>query len=297
MAPGRDTKAGKLFTRLSDLPSLPKVVERILKLPSDTATTRDFADLIATDQGLSAKVLRLVNSAFYSLRTPVSSIRQACSLLGIRTLKSLSLSVSVIQVFKRRQPGFDPIRFWSHSLAVATIGRRIAEASRSPLLEDVYIAGLLHDTGIALLAQHYPEEFARLSLPGSEGTPAALALEEEEFGQAHPEVAYHLASQWRLAPAVALGLRHHHTDAARLPPDIQPEARLLIELVQYSDLYARAAGHSFSEADRLDSVRTPPPPAVSGLDAQAMEALCGELDHSIQELRAIHLDFEREKAT
>ncbi len=295
MAPGRDTKAGKIFTRLTDLPSLPKVVERLLKLPSETATTRDFADLIATDQGLSAKVLRLVNSAFYSLRTPVSSIRQACSLLGIRTLKSLSLSVSVIQVFRRRNAGFDPIPFWSHSLAVATIGRRCAEVANAPLLDDVYIAGLLHDTGVALLAQHYPEDFVRLSQPASEGTPEALAREEEEFGQAHPEVAYHLACQWRLAPSVALGLRHHHTAAALLPPDIEPETRRLIELVQFADLYARATGHSFSEADRLDPSRTPAPPPAAGMDEQAMAALRGDLERSIQELKAVHLDSETVK--
>ena len=79
LSPREPSKIGRVFNRLTDLPSLPRVVEKLLRLP-ENACTRDFADLIATDQGLSAKVLRLVNSAFYSLRAPISSIRTAAGL-------------------------------------------------------------------------------------------------------------------------------------------------------------------------------------------------------------------------
>src|SRR6266545_3939684 len=121
-----DPKVRRISFRLTNLPSLPEVVTKVLSLSEKTASTKEFADLIATDQGLAAKVLRLINSAFYSLRSPVSSLRHASALLGVRTLKSMALSVSAIHLFRRPMPPYDPTLFWRHCLAVALAGPKIA---------------------------------------------------------------------------------------------------------------------------------------------------------------------------
>jgi HD-like signal output (HDOD) protein len=291
-----DKKVAGIAEWLTDFPSLPRVVEQLLSLSPSDATTRDFADLIATDQGLSAKVLRLVNSAFYSLRTPISSIRQASALLGIRTLKSLALSVSVIQIFKRRPTGYDPVRFWHHALAVALAGRKIAERIHLPFQDEVYIAGLLHDIGLPLLVERFPKEFARVASPGSEGLPAALALEEEAFGQTHPELGYSLASHWRLLPLVSGGLRHHHTPPAQLPVDLDREGRMLILVVQLADGYARRFGYPFSDADRLDPLLPLEPAPELALDAAELEGVVGKLDQAIAELEPLFSRGKKEAA-
>jgi len=289
------TKIGRVVTRFTDLPSLPKVVEKLLHL-TDKASTREFADIIATDQGLSAKVLRLVNSAFYSLRAPISSLRHASSLLGVRTLKSLALSVSVIQIFKRSIPGFDPLRFWRHSLSVAMVGQKVAEKIRLGFPDEVYIAGLLHDTGIALMVQHYPAEYAKVALPGTEGLPETLARETETFGLSHTEVGFNLASHWRLPSMVGLGIRHHHT-TAELPREIDPDTRKLIDLVRFADGFARRAGFSFAEVDHLDPAAPLPEFPDIGLDPETLQAAAMGLEQSIQDMESLFLEIKaQEKA-
>ncbi len=284
-----ETKIGRVFNRLTDLPSLPKVVEKLLRL-TENASTREFADLIATDQGLTAKVLRLVNSAFYSLRAPISSIRHASSLLGVRTLKSLALSVSVIQIFKRQLPGFDPVRFWRHALSVAMAGKKIAERLSVPFQDEVYIAGLLHDTGVALMVQHFPSDYVAVAAPATEGLPDAIAHEAETFGLAHPEVGFNMAQHWRLPAMVALGIRHHHTPPAEIPADLDPDTRRLVEVIAFSDCYARRAGHHFADVDLLAPAA--PLPLVAGLaaDEESMASLAAELEQSIGELEGLFLE-------
>src|SRR5512134_2649146 len=93
-----DERIAKIFKHAPDLPTLPAAVQGLLQLPERDATARDYAEIIGTDQGLTARVLRLVNSAFYSLRVPISSLQHASTLLGTKTLKSMALSVSVMNV-------------------------------------------------------------------------------------------------------------------------------------------------------------------------------------------------------
>jgi len=288
----RESKIGRIFNRLTDLPSLPKVVEELLRLSDESASTREFASLIATDQGLSAKVLRLVNSAFYSLRAPISSIRHASSLLGVRTLKSLALSVSVIQMFKRRLPGFDPVRFWRHALAVALAGRKVAARIHLDCQDEVYISGLLHDTGIALLVQHFPEEFQLVVAAGSEGKAEYLKREERVFGLAHPEVGFNMVQNWRLPDLVRVGIRFHHTLPDELPRDLDPQGRRLIEVIQFADEYARRKGYSFSEIDQMDPEAPFQGARALGLKSGEMGELEVELDRTISELESLYFEGE-----
>jgi len=289
-----DTKAGRIFNRLNDFPSLPKVVEKLLALPEAGVSTRDFADLIALDQGLVAKVLRLVNSAFYSLRAPISSIRLASSVLGVRTLKSLALSASVIHAHKRPHPHFDPVQSWRHALAVALGARKIAERLKLPLEDEVYAAGLLHDIGVGLLLQHYPAEYAAVTRGGPEGTPQTLAQEAERFGQTHAELAYHMANQWRFPPLIAQGLRYHHTPPGELPADLDAQARRLIEVVQLADGYARRSGYSLAEVDRLEPDLPLPQPVELDLSPAEVAELLEGLRPVLAELESTFFQREAE---
>jgi len=290
MAQDQDPKVHRISFRLGNLPSLPEVVMKILSLSEKTASTREFADLIATDQGLAAKVLRLINSAFYSLRSPVSSLRQASALLGVRTLKSMALSVSAIHLFRRQMPPYDPVRFWRHALAVALGGPKIARKFGLTCLDEIYVAGLLHDIGAGLLMQHYPRDYSEVALPASEGTPAALAREAQRFGMNHAELAYTMAAQWRLSPIIALGLRHHHTPLEALPRDFDASTRGLIQVIQLADIHARRSGYSFGDADRLDPSQ--PLPDL-GLMPEEAEVLVGDLQKTIEELETLYLGGEK----
>jgi HD-like signal output (HDOD) protein len=238
-----DERIAKIFKSLCEIPSLPAAVEKLVQLSEKDSTPRDFAELIERDQGLTAKVLRLVNSAFYSLRTPIASLRHASTLLGTRTLKSLTLSVSVMNLFHRACAGFEPLAFWRHSISVALASKKLGALVLPALEEDLYVAGLLHDIGVALLVQHLSTDYA-LVLKLAKAQKRNLAeIEEEVFGVSHAEVGCTLASRWRLPPLVCDCIRYH--ESSQGTPGVPAEHAKVIDIVRFADEWADWCGLDF----------------------------------------------------
>jgi HD-like signal output (HDOD) protein len=253
-----DERIAKIFKSLCDIPSLPAAVEKLVQLSEKDATPREFADLIEQDQGLTAKVLRLVNSAFYSLRSPIASLRHASALLGTRTLKSLALSVSVINLLQRPCPGLDPVRFWKHSIFVAAASRKLAARFLPALEEDLHVAGLLHDVGVVIFAQHLSNDYSRVLKAAATGEKALSLVEEEAMGASHAEVGCVLASRWRLPSAVCDAIRWHEADEADWKL-AQAENARGVEIVRLADRSATAAGFDFLDFPVPEEA---PPPEV-----------------------------------
>ncbi|MBI4606150.1 MAG: HDOD domain-containing protein [Planctomycetes bacterium] len=274
-----DERIGRIFKTLVDVPSLPAAVQKLLKLSDKDSSPREFADIVATDQGLTAKVLRLVNSAFYSLRTPISSLRHASSLLGTKTLKSMALSVSVMNLFNKSCAGFDPFLFWKHSIAVAVGCQRLAARFLPAQEEDLYVVGLLHDAGVVLLAQHLAADYPYVLKLAAEGR-RLTEVEEQAFGISHAELGCTLATRWRLPGLVCECIRHHETaDGGRGALD--PAVARAVDLVRLADEWAVHAGLDFLGPRREAAPPAPEAPAWTGLDAPGLasllEGLAGEV--------------------
>ena len=282
--------SSKLFSRLTDLPTLPAVVAKLLQLPED-ADFGDFAKLIGTDPGLTAKVLKLVNSAFYSLKAPVSDLAHGCSLIGVRTIKSIVLSVSVMQMFKRKCRGFEPSEFWRQSLATALVSRRIARAvnASDDAMEEVYLSGLLHTSGIPLFVQHYPEDYERVLEQAAEGEGELLGLEYDVFGIPHPEAGSKLAGHWRLSPSVSTSVRYHRTDVSALPQELDEEARQKIDVVRLADYWTKRAGFFFTETDAIEFETAPvvPIPEWMGVSEEELEEAIGDVKTAVAEVESL----------
>jgi HD-like signal output (HDOD) protein len=281
----------KIFNQLTDLPSLPETVEKLLQLSEKESTPRQFAELIATDQGLTAKVLRLVNSAFFALRKPISSIQHASILLGTRTLKSLVLSVSVLQLFRRGCGGFDARRFWRHSLSVAFAGQRLSERLRPHLQDDLYVAGLLHDCGVGLLAEHIPQEYAlALRLAVDERRPLR-AVELEIFGLTHADAGHSLVARWRLPELIGTCIRYHEHGALELDGAIgEPPVREAVEILQAAEGWIERSGWGlFAPGDppELGPLVLPPWMGLTAADLDLLMGDVGEMVAGIERLLGV----------
>ena len=115
-----------LTDRIVDLPTLPKVAARLVRLLDDPrSSAKDISGLMGTDPVLAAKVLKMVNSAFYGLPNRVADVRQAIAILGYATIKGLVVSTSVFGLFAKDRDGFSHADFWSHSLATGLLARRL----------------------------------------------------------------------------------------------------------------------------------------------------------------------------
>ncbi|MCS6787337.1 MAG: HDOD domain-containing protein [Thiobacillaceae bacterium] len=193
----------ELVHEVGALFSLPEVALRLNeRLRDPEVSPGELAHIIQLDPGLAAAVLRLANSAYYGLATKVGSIPRAVTLIGLRGLHALSLSVCVTRSFKGLPPELiDMNAFWQHSVSCAVLARALALRSGRVEADLLFLAGLLHAVGrlvfIARRPVHY-REVLRLGLTGE----ALAAQERERFGFDHAELGAALLEAWRLPPAL-----------------------------------------------------------------------------------------------
>jgi HD-like signal output (HDOD) protein len=201
------------------IPTLPTVLKEIQAITSSAeGSAKDAAHIIETDPAIATRVLRLVNSSFYALKNPVSSIGLACSILGLTVIKNVVEQASVLQAFGGIQspPGFDAKWLWDHAFKTAVACRMLAQRSKIAVglnRDEAYTCGLVHDVGKLILMDTRADDFAEaLSLSQGKRVPLAVA-EGEVFGFNHAHVGGLLALRWKLAPVIQAAVTFHHTPA------------------------------------------------------------------------------------
>lgn len=236
-----DRERLKRITRtIINLPTLPTIVAKMLEIIDDPrSSARSLTRLINTDQVLTARILKLANSAFYGFPNPISTINLAVVVLGFETIKNLGLSVAVISRFAQaRNDGelLDYSRFWEHCVGVGVASRMLARMHGLRALEsEAFVAGLIHDLGKVILSQYQTTRYSEcLRLVKEEGMLLSRA-EEQVFEANHAEVGSWLARKWNLPDTLVEAIRLHHVP---LTAKLQPE---LCAMVHFGDILARAA--------------------------------------------------------
>lgn len=203
-----------ILTKLKDLPTLPFVVIKVMEVINDPrSSATDLAEVISTDQALTAKLLRLVNSAYYGFPNPISTISHAVALLGFNTLRSLIFSVATSDLFsmKGAEMVFDRQQLWLHSLGTAVCAKILAKHLGVPMAEELFIAGLLHDVGKVILDQYLHSEFIKVVEKVRSSNRPMYQVENELLGANHAEIGQWAAEKWRLPSLLAAAIRFHHT--------------------------------------------------------------------------------------
>lgn len=189
----------KLAAAVDGMPAFPKSVQKILELTRDVnCSPKDLVQVIDKDPVVTVKVLRVVNSAYYSLPKQITSINHAVVYLGFNTIKNLALSIAAIGILPAHNAaGFDGQQYLIHSLATADIAKQLALRVDGADPMDCFIAGLLHDFGKVVFAQFMPQEF-RKALEASQWNETSLHLALREIiGVDHAVVGAMLVEKWR----------------------------------------------------------------------------------------------------
>lgn len=202
---------------VKDLPTLPKVLDEVSRLVKDPdSSTEQIAKLISMDQVLSAKVLKMVNSPIYGFPGRISSIHHALVLLGFNVLRGVIVSTSVFDIMSKNMVGL-----WEHSVGCALASSEVARHCDLKDVEDISVAGLLHDLGKVVIAVQLPEMKAAIDAQVKSKDISYMAAERELMGFAHDRVNIWLADHWKLPPAIKEGMGYHHKpQLARLYPDV-----------------------------------------------------------------------------
>jgi putative nucleotidyltransferase with HDIG domain len=204
--------AKKLAAAVDGMPAFPKSVQRVLELTRDVnSTPKDLVEVIDKDPVLTVKILKVVNSSYYSLPKQITSVGHSVVFLGFNTIKNLALSIAAIGMLpKTNEAGFDGQQYLLHSLATAAIAKQLAMKVDDADPMDCFIAGLLHDFGKVVLAQFMPKEFrAALDMSQQQGTSLHLAL-REIMEVDHAVVGAMLVEKWRFAPKLVETIRHQY---------------------------------------------------------------------------------------
>jgi HD-like signal output (HDOD) protein/signal transduction histidine kinase len=218
------------------LPTLPHILLRLMEVcDRDDAQFSDVASLVEKDPSLSAKVLGLVNSPLYGLPNRVSTVSHAVKLLGMDTVKNIAICASVHEVFSRGRSArsLNLAGFWSHSLTVAVLSRKLAQEVDYPSPEEAFLSGLLHNIGRLILAEIYPEEYSLLLAYEEYGN--GLEEKEEALGMTHMEAGAYLISHWNLPSLIADAVRYHHEH-----PELVRTSFPLVQIVNTACMLARA---------------------------------------------------------
>jgi len=200
----------------SDLPTLPNVATKLITMTAREDTTlADIAALVSQDVSLSAKILKVANSAFYSFPQQIGSIKQAVSILGTNAVRSLVLSFSFLTMKRGKlKTTFNFERFWERSLASGVASKLILEKVKDADTEEIFICGLLQNLGELILARTLPDAYDEVVRIVEEQKKDPSAVELEHLGIRHADVGYQVARHWGFPEMLLLPIMYHHDPEA-----------------------------------------------------------------------------------
>jgi HD-like signal output (HDOD) protein len=215
-----DDNLQKLVSRIESLPSLPSLyLEIMAELQSTNTSFHKVGEIIVKDVGMTAKILQMVNSAFFGLRRQIASPQEAVSYLGLETVKSLVLTAKIFSQFDPQKiSGFSLDDLWNHSMLTGIFAKIILQMENQTreAINDAYMAGLLHDLGKLVLVQNLRDGYQRALINARQSDRCLWEIENELFGTTHAEIAAYLMGLWGLKYPVVEAIAFHH-DPRRCP--------------------------------------------------------------------------------
>jgi HD-like signal output (HDOD) protein len=199
------------MARSENLPVLPQAVSEIMRLADDpNANQRELEKAFEQDPAMTAKILKVANSAYYG-GANVPTIGRAISFLGMSAIRSLVVGMSFQQMTlnKSESRRFDKIEFWQHSVATALACRVIAKLKVPAKGEELYCTGMLHDIGLLVFERFLPTEFDDAVDLSKRTGKSIFEAEREVMGYDHAHVGGILAEKWGLNELMQNGIRHH----------------------------------------------------------------------------------------
>jgi len=221
--------------RLPSLRSIDSALRELLN--ADQRYTTQIAEVIRRDPSLTSRLLRLVNSVYYGLTTPVNNIEEAVFYLGVRQIRQLAMVTPIIEDFQKLA-GKSPFpwrSFWQHCIATAILTREVTNVTGHAVDEADYVCGLIHDVGKIVLASAFPEQFEEVRRLVASGEITRVEAERSVLGMDHTELGALYLESHHLPPVMVETARHHHH------PSRAAQFSNIVASVQIADLLVRHA--------------------------------------------------------
>lgn len=235
------------------MPSLSTTVGKVMEICSRTdASPNELNKVVSLDPVLTGQVLKLINSAYYSLVSKVTSLTRAITMLGMNTVKNMALSTAIIRTVAgtKKSKALPTTKFWAHSIAVGVSAKLLAAQKDIPVMEreELFVAGLLHDLGKVPFGDEYIDV---LRIAQNEQVPL-IEVEQDYMGIDHQEVGLMIAEKWKLNEVITTCISQHH-DIDQLEGALAQQAGLIALGNIYTNImeFGYAGDHFPSEEELL----------------------------------------------
>ncbi len=227
-----------IIERTGDLPTLPVIYHKVKELVDNPQTSAsDLGRVIAQDQVLTTKLLRLVNSSFYGFPQRITTVNRAIAIIGFRALKAMVLATSILRVFSLEEDdGFQGEKFWQHSIGCAVGAKIIGKYVKYEEPDELFVAGLIHDIGKVVEYVAFGAELKEiLKITEKEGIFIREA-ENRVLGADHAQIGSLFIRKWKLPPELVDPVTYHHNpqEAKEFPKEAA--------IIHFSDILIKALG-------------------------------------------------------
>ncbi len=266
-----------------EIATLPEVTIRIIDVVQDpTSTAHDLHKIVRNDPALSARVLRVVNSAFYGLPGQIGSIDRAIMLLGLNAVKNIAIAASIGKMFKSSVicDDFSGKDLWTHSVAVGAANKLITSEIGLELPDEAFLSGLIHDIGLVAVMQCHRKDIPDIIELVKGGMPYRQA-EEKVIGANHEEIGMALTAKWKFPRSFQYVSGHHHH-----PMDLAKENRVLSVVTHLSDILCAQQNIGLSLTVEEDTVSDEILEEV-GISREKFDEIAGQIESELEIVRTL----------
>jgi len=273
----------KALRDVKNLPTLPGIVTKLTRMAEDPDTsTEQMGKVIGRDHILTAKLLRLVNSAFYGFPQTISSLNSAIIILGFNVVKSLIISASIFEIMEEQD-----LELWEHSLGCAVVCNILARRLGVNEPEEISTAGLIHDIGKVAVKMELPREHDRITRMVQDEAISRREAEHKILGLDHAEAGAWLAASWNLPARLVEPIACHHD------PRLAKDEQLASSIVHFSDIFIRGLGYCHGDDKWV-------PPLSSrawrllDLSPADIDAMLEEVEEKLWDVKGFSLEIRSE---
>jgi HD-like signal output (HDOD) protein len=280
--PNRERNLKKIQATIARMPSLSTTIVKVLETCNEPrASANDLKRVISLDPVLTGRVLKLINSAYFALGKPITSLTRAIIMLGVNTVKNLALSFAIMKNMQGSGSfqAFTTNEFWLHCLGVGVAAKSLAAAKGlSPAeQEEYFVAGLLHDLGKLPLNKQFPAEYFQVCQSADKQSEPFYISEDRRLGIDHCKVGEMIAQKWRLGDSLVEALTYHHH-----PDDCTENSRDLVSTISLAnqiviELKIGLAGDCITDSAMLEQL-TAKVGVDYGLLSDFHESVAGEIE-------------------
>lgn len=273
----------KALREVKNLPTLPGIVAKLSRMADDPdTTTEQMGKVISKDHILAAKLLKLVNSAFYGFPQKISSLSSAIILLGFNVIKSLIISASIFELMESSD-----VELWEHSLAVAVAANVLAKRYEIDDPEEVSTAGLIHDIGKVAIKMELPQQHEEIIALVNKKQISTLEAERQVIGIDHAEVGGWLAKSWFLPKKLVEPIGCHHA------PKKAKDEVMASAILHFSNVLIRGMGYGHG-----GDIWVPPLSKQAWdmleLTPESLDEILDEIEENLWDVKGFSLEIQAE---